>query len=69
MMTSSSGERNVKPMKFSEFDGERWAELQLYFDTAILPVTGLAGNESPDEATAALPKPVKQSGGRHGNGP
>jgi hypothetical protein len=41
-------------MKFSEFDGERWAELQLYFDTAILPVTGLAGNESPDEATAAL---------------
>jgi|HigsolmetaAR203D_1030402.scaffolds.fasta_scaffold01107_17 hypothetical protein len=46
--------RNVKPMKFSEFDGERWAELQLYFDTAILPVTGLSGHESPDEATAAL---------------
>lgn len=41
-------------MKFSEFDGERWAELQLYFDTAILPVTGLAGSESPDEASAAL---------------
>jgi hypothetical protein len=41
-------------MKFTEFDGERWAELQLYFDTAVLPVTGLAGGESPDEAAAAL---------------
>jgi len=41
-------------MKFSEFDGERWAELQLYFDTAILPVTGLSGSETPDEASAAL---------------
>jgi Protein of unknown function (DUF2487). len=41
-------------MKFSEFNGERWAELQLYFDTAILPVTGLSGGESPDEASAAL---------------
>lgn len=41
-------------MKFSEFDGERWAELQLYFDTCILPVTGLTGGESPAEATAAL---------------
>jgi hypothetical protein len=41
-------------MKFSEFDGERWAGMQLYFDTAILPVTGLAGSETPDEASAAL---------------
>ena len=41
-------------MKFSEFNGERWAEMQLYFDTAILPVTGLKGTETPDEASAAL---------------
>jgi hypothetical protein len=44
----------MKLMKFSEFSGERWAELQLYFDTGILPVTGLTGSESPDEAEAAL---------------
>lgn len=41
-------------MKFSEFDGRRWGELQPYFDTCILPVTGLTGGETPDEATAAL---------------
>ena len=41
-------------MKFSEFNSERWAEMQLYFDTAILPATGLAGTETPDEASAAL---------------
>ena len=41
-------------MKFSEFDGERWGELQPYFDTCVLPVTGLSGSESPAEATAAL---------------
>ncbi|OUM96766.1 MAG: hypothetical protein A9Z00_04085 [Thermobacillus sp. ZCTH02-B1] len=41
-------------MKFSDFSSERWAEMQLYFDTAILPVTGLKGTETPDEATAAL---------------
>jgi len=41
-------------MKFSEFSSERWAEMQLYFDTAILPVSGLRGTETPDEASAAL---------------
>ncbi|HUC90729.1 MAG TPA: DUF2487 family protein [Paenibacillus sp.] len=41
-------------MKFSDFDAQKWGELQLYFDTCLLPVTGLAGGESPDEATDRL---------------
>ncbi|CAM4218876.1 DUF2487 family protein [Paenibacillus tarimensis] len=41
-------------MKFSEFDHTRWAELQLYFDTCVLPVTGMTGAESPAEATEKL---------------
>ncbi len=38
-------------MKFSELDHNGWAELQLYLDTCLLPVTGLTGLESPPEAT------------------
>ncbi|MBB3109303.1 hypothetical protein FHS18_001355 [Paenibacillus phyllosphaerae] len=41
-------------MKFSELTREQWAELQPYLDTAVLPVTGLTGNEMPYEATEAL---------------
>ncbi len=41
-------------MKFSEFDGARWGELQPYLDTCVLPVTGLGGGESPAEATERL---------------
>ncbi len=41
-------------MKFSEFDGERWGELQPYLDTCVLPVTGLYGSETPAEATERL---------------
>jgi 23S rRNA (pseudouridine1915-N3)-methyltransferase len=41
-------------MKFSEFDGAKWGELQPYLDTCVLPVTGLDGGESPAEATERL---------------
>ena len=41
-------------MKFSEFDGARWGELQPYLDTCVLPVTGLDGSETPAEATERL---------------
>ena len=41
-------------MKFSEFNGGQWAELQPYLDTALLPVTGLTGAEMPHEAAEAL---------------
>ncbi|MFB9329599.1 DUF2487 family protein [Paenibacillus aurantiacus] len=41
-------------MKFSELSPDQWAELALYLDTAVLPVTGLSGIELPFEATAAL---------------
>jgi len=44
----------VKRMKFSEVDESSWGELQPYFDTCLIPYTGLTGNESPVEATAAL---------------
>ena len=38
-------------MKFSELSDEQWADLQLYLDTCLLPVTGLTGRETPPEAT------------------
>ncbi|WP_028561269.1 DUF2487 family protein [Paenibacillus pinihumi] len=41
-------------MKFSEIEKSRWEELKPYLDTCLLPVTGLTGTETPDEATAAL---------------
>lgn len=37
-------------MKFSEAKPESWGELAPYFDTCLLPVTGLDGAESPWEA-------------------
>ncbi|WP_199614937.1 DUF2487 family protein [Paenibacillus alkalitolerans] len=41
-------------MKFSDIERDRWEELKPYFDTAILPVSGMTGREQPWEATEAL---------------
>lgn len=43
-------------MKFSEFTEESWKEHGKYFDTCLLPFTGLSGAESPPEAAAVLEK-------------
>lgn len=41
-------------MKFSEVEEASWPELAPYFDTCLIPYTGLSGGETPWEATAAL---------------
>lgn len=41
-------------MKFSELSAETWAEQQTYFDTCIVPFSGLDGSERPFEATKKL---------------
>lgn len=41
-------------MKFSELDEQAWPELAPYFDTCLIPFTGLTGREKPWEATSAL---------------
>lgn len=41
-------------MKFSELGENDWAELAPYLDTALLPVTGLLGEETPPEAAALV---------------
>ncbi|MBB3127683.1 hypothetical protein FHS19_002337 [Paenibacillus rhizosphaerae] len=41
-------------MKFSEVEEATWSELSPYFDTCLIPYTGLSGKESPMEATEAL---------------
>src|SRR5690606_27955913 len=41
-------------MKFSDIEQEKWQALKPYLDTVILPITGLTGSESPDEATKQL---------------
>jgi hypothetical protein len=41
-------------MKFSELTAETWNEQQSYFDTCILPLSGLQGSESPIEVTKKL---------------
>jgi len=43
-------------MKFSEISEENWAELQPFFDTCLLPVSGLTGTETPWEATERILK-------------
>ncbi|WP_221798024.1 DUF2487 family protein [Paenibacillus typhae] len=43
-------------LKFSEFTEESWNEHGKYFDTCLLPFTGLSGEESPPEAAAVLEK-------------
>lgn len=41
-------------MKFSEFGAETWDEMKNYYDTCLLPVTGLTGREAPYEAADRL---------------
>ena len=41
-------------MKFSEISADLWAEQRAYFDTCILPLSGLDGSEQPHEATKKL---------------
>ena len=41
-------------MKFSEVDEHSWLSVGAYFDTCLIPYTGLSGKEKPWEATAAL---------------
>lgn len=41
-------------MKFSDIERSEWPSLQPYLDTAVLPLSGLAGTEGPCDATAAL---------------
>lgn len=41
-------------MKFSEVDEKTWPEIQPYFDTCLIPYTGMTGAETPWEATTAL---------------
>lgn len=43
-------------MKFSEITEQSWEELKPYLDTCLLPVTGLTGLESPNEAGQQLEK-------------
>ena len=41
-------------MKFSDFDSVSWEEHRGFFDTCLIPFTGLKGSESPVESVAAL---------------
>jgi len=41
-------------LKFSDIEEQTWDELRPYLDTAVLPVTGLNGGETPWEATREL---------------
>lgn len=41
-------------MKFSDFDRSSWEENHQFYDTCLLPFTGLTGLESPLEMAAAL---------------
>lgn len=43
-------------MKFNEITENQWAQMKPYFDTCLLPVTGLSGMEQPWEATKSLEK-------------
>lgn len=41
-------------MKFSDFSAEVWKENGRFYDTCLIPFTGLQGTESPLETVAAL---------------
>lgn len=41
-------------MKFSDFTVTAWEENSRYYDTCLLPYTGLTGTESPAEAAEVL---------------
>lgn len=41
-------------MKFSDFEVDYWEENKKFYDTCLIPFTGLSGLESPPEAIQAL---------------
>ncbi|OKP93607.1 DUF2487 family protein [Paenibacillus sp. P46E] len=41
-------------MKFSDFTVDSWSENRRFFDTCLIPFTGLRGTESPPEVAEAL---------------
>jgi 23S rRNA (pseudouridine1915-N3)-methyltransferase len=41
-------------MKFSDFDLSLWAENGQYYDTCLIPFTGLTGAENPADSVSAL---------------
>jgi hypothetical protein len=41
-------------MKFSELNEQQWEEHGIYFDTCILPITGLTGTENPVDCVTKL---------------
>ncbi|WP_379162400.1 DUF2487 family protein [Paenibacillus sp. sgz5001063] len=41
-------------MKFSDFTADSWLDNRRFFDTCIIPFTGLKGTESPHEVVEAL---------------
>jgi hypothetical protein len=41
-------------MKFSDFDSKAWEANGRFYDTCIIPYTGLQGTETPPDAVAAL---------------
>ncbi|MDT3426798.1 hypothetical protein J2Z22_002332 [Paenibacillus forsythiae] len=43
-------------MKFSDFDSRSWEEKSGFFDTCLIPFTGLTGRESPPQAVEKLEK-------------
>lgn len=50
---SKANERRLH-MKFSDIHSSEWDNIKPYMDTALLPLTGLNGLETPWEATIAL---------------
>lgn len=43
-----------QPMKFSDFDHKTWEADGQFYDTCVIPYTGLQGTETPPETIAAL---------------
>lgn len=41
-------------MKFSDFEMDNWEENRKFYDTCLIPFTGLSGLESPPEVVLAL---------------
>ncbi|WP_312148582.1 DUF2487 family protein [Paenibacillus odorifer] len=41
-------------MKFSDFEVDTWEENRKFYDTCLIPFTGLSGLESPPETVQAL---------------
>lgn len=54
MKKLTNGKGRMHSMKFSEIDEQTWPELQQYYDTCVIPYTGLTGREMPWEATQSL---------------